>query len=413
MKKLNMKNNYNMMDSYNIIESNHIDMINRLNLERYFISIDGKWSPDFVGFILTEEETIISFPKHYYSNNNDIKDEDIRLLSKLMIKARPLEGLNNEDGLYNNFPLYSYLYICNYYNRYGLYNRSTKKKQRDYKGRIDWRSTIRKSNKIISETNLIFMPFIIEKSITLEVLLTECMIYVLDEGFNRFGKFFGVGVNISRKTNNPIFGNKRLIIKQLSLLKSEYFKDSERLLIDHLIQYFKWSNSNKDKTILITKNFEGYWELLVQSFMNRNLYNIKVTGELIFKKNFNNYNFRKETEIIESKEVIKSGKTRNFNVEYDHLYITLDNVAYLFDSKYYKEIKNLDYKQIAYNYILKSSEIYINREVVNGLILPTEKEYHHRVHVDTRDREGLLEDLFIIEHYLNVKEVIKSFIAKD
>ncbi len=407
-----MKNNYKMMDSYQLMDQSQIDMIKRLELEQYFISIDGKWSPDFVGFILTEEETIISFPKHYYSDNYNIKDDDVRLLSKLMIKTRPLEGLNNEYGLYNNFPLSSYLYICNYYKKYGLYNETSNKKQKNYKGRIDWRNTIRKSNKIISGKNLIFMPFIVEKNITSEVFITECMKYVLDEGFNRFGRFFRIGININKKTNNPIFRNKNLIIKQLSLLKSQYFKDSERLLIDNLIKYFKWSNSNKDKTILITKNFEGYWELMVEYFMNFNLFGIKDTGELIFKNNFNSYNFKKHTEIIESEQVVKSGRSRNFSVEYDHLYITLDKTAYLFDSKYYKEIKNLDYKQIAYNYILKSSERYINKAIVNGLILPTEKEYHHRVHLDTRDRKGLLEDLFIIEHYLNVKEVIRSFIEK-
>lgn len=404
-----MKDNYYIMDSYNI-DSKYVDLIERLNLKNYFISIDGKWRPDFVGFILTEEETIISFPKHYHSKGYNIKDEDISLLAKLMTKTRILAGLNNEFGTYKNFPLSSYLYICDYYKKYGLYNETRSKQEKDYKGRINWRNTIRKSSKVVSGGNLIFLPFIVEKNISLEVLITECMIYVLNEGFNRFGKFFNIGIRISKKTNSPIFKNKEFIIRQLSLLKSEYFKDSERLLINNLINYFKWSNKNKNKTILITKNFENYWESMVQAFVNSNLHNIKNSGELVFKNNCKRYKFKKETEHIESKKVIQSGLSRKFSVEYDHLYINEYERAYLFDSKYYKNIQNLDYKQMAYYFILKSSKNYINKEVVNGLILPTEEEYYYKVHLDTRDREGLLKDLFIVEHYFNVKEVIESFV---
>lgn len=405
-----MRKHYYIMDSYHT-NTEFIDVIKRLNLEKYFISIDGKWSPNFVGFILAENETIISFPKHFYNEDYEIKNDDIALMGKLMIKARYLKGLDNNLGIYNNFPVSSYLYICDYYIKYGLYNETRYKREKNYQGKIDWRNTIRKSNKVISGNNLIFLPFIVERNISLEVFITECMIYVLNEGFNRFGKFFGVGLNINRKTNNPIFRNKEIVIKQLNQLRADYFKDSERLLIDHLIRYFKWSNSNGNRTILITKNFEGYWEHMVEGYLNSNLYSVEDSGELIFKKNSNKYRFKKEKEYIEDLEVRESGLSRNFSVEYDHLYIKSDGIAYLFDSKYYKDIRDLDYKQMAYYYILKSSENYINEKVVNGLILPTEDEYHYRVHLDTRDREGLLEELFIVEHYLNVKEVIGAFVG--
>lgn len=405
-----MRKHYYMMDSYQI-NLEYVDIIERLNLEKYFISVDGKWSPDFVGFIITEKEIIISFPKHYYSKNYQITDKDISLISKLMIKTRYLSGLDNDLGIYNNFPLTSYLYICNYYKKYGLYNESKSKRQKGYKGKIDWTNTIRKSNKVISGNNLIFLPFIIQKNMSLEVFLTECMVYALNEGFNRFGRYFDVGVSINKMTNNPMFRNKDIVIKQLNLLKSEHFKDNERLLIEHLIRYFKWSNKSGNRTILITKNFENYWEVMVEGFMNSKLSEIKESGELIFKRNSNRYNFSQEIEYIESLEVRESRLSRSFSVEYDHLCIQLDDIAYLFDSKYYKEIRGLDYKQMAYYYILRSSEKYINKQVINGLILPTEKEYHHRVHLDTRDREGLLKDLLIIEHYLNVKKVIKSYVV--
>ena len=236
--------------------------------------------------------------------------------------------------------------------------------------------------------------------------------YIYNTKVNVFSVGFDIGLNLNRKTNNPIFRNKEIVIKQLNQLRANYFKDSERLLIDYLIIYFKWSNSNGNRTILITKNFKNYWEYMVENYLNSNLYDVENSGGLIFKKDSNKYRFKKEKEYIENLEVRESGLSRNFSVEYDHLYIKSDGIAYLFDSKYYKGIRDLDYKQMAYYYILKSSENYINEKVVNGLILPTEDEYHYRVHLDTRDREGLLEELFIVEHYLNVKEVIGSFVGE-
>lgn len=405
-----MKQHY-IMDSYQM-DSEDIDIIKRLKLEKYFTIKNDKWIPDFVGFILTEEEMIISFPKHYSSKSYKIKDEDISLISKLMVETRNISGLNNEAEEYDNFPLSSYLYICNYYKKHGLYVESRNKKENNYKGRIDWRNTIRRSNKLISDGNLIFLPFVIEKNISLEVFITECMIYSLEEGFNRFGKFFNVGININKKSKHIKFKNKEIVIKQLNLLKADYFKDSELLLIDHLINYFRWSNNNGDKTTLITKDFSTYWEKMIENYMNTKLKGIEKSGELIFEEKTNNYKFEKKSEYIESEKLRSQGESRSFRVEYDHLCIMLDGTAYLFDSKYFKEVKTLDYKQLAYYFILKSSDKYLNKKIVNGLILPTEKKYNCRVHLDTRDTEGILKDVFILEHYINVKKVINCFVKR-
>lgn len=400
---------YYFIDSYRV-KPEYNELIEELGIEKYCTYIDGIWRADFVGFILTETATVVSFPKHYCSDTDDITSRDIALLAKLMVNTRYLLGLDHDIGSYYNFPLSAYLNICNYYVKYGLYNEVRFSTEQNYSGRIDWANTMRKSSKLISGNNLIFIPFIVKKNITLEVFITECMVYVLNDGFKRFGKFFNIGINVNKKTRNRIFENKQLVIKQLNLLKSNHFKDSEKLLIQSLIDYFNWSNNNRNQTILVTKHFENYWEAMVEDYINTNLHNITEAGKLVFKDNSNRYQFGKEVESIESSAVRDSTTSRNFSVEYDHLYLDSENRAYLFDSKYYQSIRELDFKQMAYFYILKSSEIYANKQVINGLILPTEEEYYSRTHLDTRDRKGLLEELFIVEHYLNVKEVISSFI---
>lgn len=406
-----MSKKYYIMDSYEVNPS-YVDMIEELKLEKHFTSIDGAWSPNFVGFILTENETIISFPKHYCSTEFEIKNEDLLLIKRLLLNSRHVAGLNDELENHNNFPLTSYLYVCNYYRKYGLYVKREQKREVGYNGRINWKSTMNKSNKLISGNNLLFLPFIIDKNISLDVFITECMVYTMHEGFNRFGQYFELGININKTNNNPIFKRKELVIKQLNLLKADYFKDSERILIDHLINYFNWSNNNGDLTTLITNNFEGYWETMVEHYLNSNLDRVEPFGGFSFKENVNRFSFKKELEYIEKLEVRKSGLSRNFSVEYDHLYIDANYIAYLFDSKYYKNINSLDYKQLSYYFILKQSRKYYNKVIINGLILPTEKDYSFRIHIDTRNNDGLLKGMLIIEHYLNVKNVIESYIEK-
>ena len=243
------------------------------------------------------------------------------------------------------------------------------------------------------------------------VFITECMIYVLNHGFERFGKFFEVGVNYTKKPNNPIFRNKDLVIKQLTLLKINYFKDSERILIQSLIDYIAWSSNCGNRTVLVTKNFENYWEMMIADYLNSNLNYIDGKSSMFFTRNSNRFKFRKEQEAIESEKVRAKKANNKFNVEYDHLCVLEDDTAYLFDSKYYSDVKELDYKQMAYHYILRSSRIYPNKSIVNGLILPTAKDYYNKIHLDTRDRNGVLKGIYIMEHYLNVKDVIESFVS--
>ena len=44
-------------------------------------------------------------------------------------------------------------------------------------------------------------------------------------------------------------------------------------------------------------------------------------------------------------------------------------------------------------------------EIINGLLLPTERKYHINVHIDRTD----LDDVKIIEHFINLKEVIINY----
>ena len=80
----------------------------------------------------------------------------------------------------------------------------------------------------------------------------------------------------------------------------------------------------------------------------------------------------------------------------------------MFDSKYYSRISEVNYKQVAYHYFLVNTADGMKRRperIVNGLILPTDKEYKSVVHVDRRNIDGV----YIQEHYLNIRDVMEKY----
>lgn len=392
-----------------LAESEFIDshLVHSNKLEKYCTLKNEKWLVSFVGFIINKDTTIISFPKHYYFNKDDIKFKDIRLLAKVLSHHKKQKGFYSLDNEINNFPIKAYLSICEYYKKFGLYSEKETRYLNGYSGKIDWKRTIRKSNKVISGNNLVFLPLVVKNEQDINVFLSECMSFVLSEGYQLFGKYFNIGIKYNRNHLNydQIFMKSDIVVKQLKVIGNNYFKDTERLLIKNLIDYFSWKSNYSDRIIFLTLNFEYYWENMVERYLNKNLFKVDSTGKMYFKNGYNKFRFSKKTEHVESSGVLLKTNTRKFKVIYDHLYKD-EEITYLFDSKYYLSIEELDYKQMSYYYILKTSPIFKNKRIVNGLILPTELNYHTNIHVDRRDVDGL----YIIEHYLNVKNVMEDYV---
>ena len=86
-------------------------------------------------------------------------------------------------------------------------------------------------------------------------------------------------------------------------------------------------------------------------------------------------------------------------------------VIYLFDSKYFnKDVSEFNYKQ-AYYYHLKN--LYPNYKIYNGLILPTQKKYYSKVHINRDFIENTTiknDGLKIMEYYINLKKIIDEYL---
>ena len=114
-------------------------------------------------------------------------------------------------------------------------------------------------------------------------------------------------------------------------------------------------------------------------------------------------------EYVESKETIEKSKNRNlYKVQYDHISIDNENKrVIIFDSKYFNnEVNELNYKQLFYHYNLMQK--YKDFKIYNGLLIPTEREYYTKVHIDRMDLDGVK----IIEHYINLNDVLTHYSKK-
>lgn len=107
---------------------------------------------DIVGISINKDDIKVTFPYHYFKdeqeknfekigNNREIfkdiylKDEykDIKLLIQVFLKYYKQKGesLKKESEENSGFPIFHYLEICKYYDRYGFYKKRKNRLEKD------------------------------------------------------------------------------------------------------------------------------------------------------------------------------------------------------------------------------------------------------------------------------------------
>jgi len=182
---------------------------------------------------------------------------------------------------------------------------------------------------------------------------------------------------------------------------------------------------------------------MVEKYLNDRFIKVKNNGEISFQENLNHAEkkknrFDKKSEAVNCKNeytfhshhisetefahLIKRGWNdlgftsplpQSFQVQYDHLFVAPDGeIAYLFDSKYYNNMSELDYKQLAYSFIYKGNhkeeQSGDEKKIIAGLILPTSEKIRYRCHCDRIAVDGIA----IYEYYLPVRDVISNYLQQ-
>ena len=363
----------------------------------------------FVGIIHIKDYILLSLPKHFKREKETKKEkkENLKLILRLLLKYCNNIGLKGNDDGYSNIPMDAYFKILDYYKKYGIYKDTYSESKKSFDGNINWKRTIAKSDKFISNGNLIFLPFIVKHKVYDENIISEVMKYVINDGYNKIGQFLDINIKVKIDNNINIEDNIDYIINKLEDIKHNTYKDLTIKLINSLQEYLRWKNSNTEISFFLTKNFEYVWEKMLADYLNNNFIGIdKDNNNLLFKINSNKkYKFEEQKEIKYDNE---------HKLAFDYYCEPKDESnIYLFDAKYYKEVKDLNHKQIVYHYerlqYLKEekekNKENKNKIIYNYLLLPNEKE-KTEIHTDRTEKDNVK----IFEYYFDVRRLITKLI---
>lgn len=387
------------------------DFVNSWDILDYCLQYNGSLTISFVGAVIKNNKILFSFPKHYQVD--EMTDNQVSCMKQILyVLAKSKASYGSFDkGVKGEFPIKAYLGVLMHYKKYGLYLADERYLEKGYAGNVDWDRTVNLSNKIIQKKGVIFFPFVIKKNRDKSVFISECMNYVLSDA-SKYRSLISTIMPYESVNKDSIFRNLKYVINELKKIRNIYFKDIEKRLINNLIEYIEWKSKAKNNVRLLTLKFENYWELMITKYLNDKFSGIikDITSEdndkIIWSDN-KKYRFEKpKMEYIETPKTRSKFPNRNpHKIQYDHIFIDDENrYIVIFDSKYFNdEIDDLNYKQLFYYYNIYQK--YPEYCIDNGLLVPTEKDYYIKIHVDRTDLDGVK----IVEHYINLKLVLDHY----
>ncbi|MGJ0319601.1 hypothetical protein [Aliarcobacter cryaerophilus] len=366
---------------------------------------------NFVGFLINNKNNVFSvFPKNFdIQNINKDSNKVFNVISK-HIQIRPDLYLGNEYGkkFKSNYPFASFFGIYDYYMQFGLHFEDTKYIKPNIGGKINWKETIRLSDKFISASNQVsIFPFYYEKKYYYSSLLTECMIFVINYTIEKFNIFIKLE-KIDRNYSESLFLNdKQLIVEYLYLLRQKTFKDNLLTLIDHLINFFSELNEG-GSYYLKHYTFSSIWEDMVTKYLKKHFQNVS-NNQIVFGD-------KRNEEINFEKKSFRPNLANENHFFSPDCYHAKDSVQLIFDAKYYNQTYGIDYKQIAYYLFLNEYRDTIEGEkkystTHTALILPGTKR-ESKIHFKMDPIFNLTNKEFLItEEYLNIHEIIDFYIS--
>lgn len=387
------------------------EKLNDFQINNLLRRTNGTTTINFVGVIVSRNHTLLSFPKHFDHEKLSLeeKKEYAKSIASLLVKGSSTTNPRQTDTKSNEFPMDRYLAIVDYYKKYGIYNNKIRVENKANQGRPNWKKTIRKSQKIIQDNGIVFLPVISVKNKNNSVFLSDCMQFILSYTYEQYSDILNFLLPYKNFPSDNIFKNFKACVRKLKLIKNKYFKDTEKELIQAMISYFEWISTRDGILAVTTTDFPLYWESMVHIFLNKTFSGIENNKIKLSKEP--THRFYKQSENTETKENREHSQTQGFSIEFDHFSISdREDEIVLFDSKYMKSISELNYKQAFYYYFLK--EKYPQAVIHNGLIAPTHGAPYDRVHIDrtwidgVTVEKGYSDGLKIVVHYLNLKTVI-------
>lgn len=377
---------------------------------------------NFVGFIFENNKLLSVFPKHFFDNGNEKNTENITLLFNTICKYIKDEKNNPRankfigDKLFfdSDYPFEQFFEIYNYYNKYGIFKEEEYQYKNNSNGKISWKKTIQKSNVIISDDNLIFTPLFSKNKNYKNDFISECMTFVINHTINTFPFFLKLSPINEKCSKMDFIANRKFVLRQLYKYKNYIFKDNNKRLLANLIEFFEQIDKKPKGGSYHFKirYFDKIWETIVEEYLNNYFVDVRKNDEgiqeLVFNTEFKNTKprFQKQEFKIENKEKSKV-------IIPDHYYENDRNI-YVFDSKYYQHISELNYKQLSYTFLIGNNKEKCNKKLYSALILPGNYKTRYNLNIEgtpfAQDNDGCNH---ILECYLCVKNLMKNYLNMD
>ena len=379
---------------------------------------------DFVGFIINDTNTLAVFPKHFY-NESDLSNlnatisnrlEDVSLLFQVLCKYIYNDLKSSKANRYYgsvpeyeaDYPFKAFFDVYDYYKKYGIYFQEDNHIVKGQTGKISWKHTIQKANTVISNGNLLFVPLYSKKKNIKNDFISECMVFVINHTIESFPFLINLSPVSGFAKNNNLINNRAYILKLLYQEKNRMFKDIHKKLVSSLIQFFEEFDSKKHGGNIHLKinYFNNIWQTMVNKYLNDCFIGISATeDEILFDDSL-----QKSAVSFDKQTIHIDDSNNDFYIELDHYGIAADE-QYIFDSKYYFELRDLNYKQFTYDVILDYKANKSRKtKTYSALLLPGDKQngFHFRL----KPVFGKLaeKDHEIINQYLNVKKIMQHYI---
>lgn len=398
-------------------------LINKYGLRRndLFYSNDGNVYANFVGVVQRGNEILISMPKHFMKIHdfkkcdNSKKKEYIRLIMDSINEST--KGYQNSDYQFKDndnttFALAAYFKVYDYFSKYGLYHEVRQEIKPNKGNKISWKDTLHRSTKFITGGNLIFSPLFYKKKTTDETIITDCMIFIINYTSQLLGELMTLPSNsriADRGIKPSILGNTA-IINRLQEILSRTFKDINQQLIKNIIIFLKQVNSSPWKVPDIKYyTYSSVWEQAVQKYLINHFKGIDESKNVIFTPELEYTN-----SFIKKPMYYNTVKNhQDWYLEPDHFLIEeATKHIYVFDSKYYRQLNDLNHKQFVYHVLLSNK--YPKYEIFDSLVMPSENPTRTEEYVNISD-EYLLSREMPINIYLtrlNMIEVLYDYVKK-
>lgn len=397
-------------------------IINDIVLKEFDLSVknkeytysNGELVYDFVGFVYKNDKVLVVFPKHYFDSVKNITENDIELLfnvikeynsdSNRTIAEKYYGYINNYES---DYPFEAFYKIYDYYKKYGLYKDNIIIEKANSSNNISWKTTIRKSNIIVSDNNLMYLPLYSKSYSNKNNFIGECMTYIINYTIKTF-PFFNDLKKINENSKSiDLMQNREVLLRELYKYKNIVFKDSEIKLIESIIQFIKEFDrkANGGSIHIKIKYFNLVWERMVNRYLNE--YFIGVDNEnrkLIFNSSkINNCKFN-------AKDFTLDNRFSDKNIIRPDFYYEKEKDIYVFDAKYYENLKELNYKQVAYTLLLGNSQLKNNKNICSALFMPGIHE--NGLHLVLNDNFKQLKEgcNYIIEQFLDMHQMMKNYI---